>query len=62
MKIARMVQELSPHGRHIDAELDEFQPGRANVLARLKGTGNRPGLIFSAHFDTVPVGAAALVP
>jgi succinyl-diaminopimelate desuccinylase len=56
IEIARLVRGyLDDHG--IDAELDEFAPGRANVVARLKGDGGRPGLIFSAHFDTVPVGA-----
>lgn len=39
----------------LDAELDEFSPGRANVLARL-GTGDGPGLAFSAHLDTLPAG------
>ena len=54
--IARLVQGyLQENG--IEATFDEFQPGRANVLARVKGAGGRPGLIFSAHFDTVPVGA-----
>jgi succinyl-diaminopimelate desuccinylase len=56
IEIARFV-----HGRlesaGIAATLDEFQPGRANVLARIKGQGNRPALIFSAHFDTMPPGA-----
>lgn len=56
MEIAALVHGyLEEQG--IAAELDEFQPGRANVLARLKGQGGRPALIFSAHFDTVPVGA-----
>jgi len=43
----------------IPVELDEFQPGRANVIARLKGTGSRPGLVFSAHMDTMPAGQGA---
>lgn len=38
------------------SELDEFQPGRANVIARVKGTGTVPGLIFSAHIDTMTIG------
>jgi succinyl-diaminopimelate desuccinylase len=38
--------------------LDEFRPGRANVVARLKGTGAAPPLVLSAHLDTVPVGDA----
>ncbi len=48
------------HDRLLDAGfesvLDEFLPGRANVVARLKGRGERPALVFSAHFDTVPLG------
>ncbi len=56
VEIARLVHGyLQENG--IAATYDEFQPGRANVLARLEGSGGRPGLIFSAHFDTVPVGA-----
>lgn len=56
IEIARFV-----HGRleaaGIAATLDEFEPGRANVLARIGGEGNRPALVFSAHFDTMPPGA-----
>ena len=53
--IARHVCErLGQAG--IEAELDEFVPGRANVLARVKGRGERPAIVFSAHFDTVPLG------
>ena len=40
----------------LDSVLDEFTSGRANVVARLKGKGERPALVFSAHFDTVPLG------
>ena len=56
IEIARLVQGYL-RDRSIEAELDEFAPGRANLLARVKGDGRRPGLVFSAHFDTVPVGA-----
>jgi succinyl-diaminopimelate desuccinylase len=45
--------------RGIVAELDQFQPGRANVLARIKGRGEKPALVFSAHLDTVPTGDLA---
>jgi succinyl-diaminopimelate desuccinylase len=38
------------------SELRPFDGKRANVVARVEGTGARPGLIFSAHFDTVPEG------
>jgi len=40
----------------IDACLDEFEPGRANVTARIKGRTDIKGLVFSAHLDTVPIG------
>lgn len=40
----------------LDVELLPFDGKRANVLARIKGSGKRKGLIFSAHFDTVPAG------
>lgn len=36
--------------------LDEFRPGRANVMARVRGRGEKPALVFPAHLDTVPTG------
>ena len=36
--------------------LDEFAPGRANVIARVAGRGEKPALVFSAHLDTTPTG------
>jgi len=45
---------LRDHG--FDVETDEFAPDRVNVLARVSG-GVKPALIFSAHLDTMPVGA-----
>lgn len=41
----------------LDVELVAHGPDRASVLARLKGSGELPGLLYSAHLDTVPVGA-----
>ena len=43
-------------GAGLASELDEFAPGRANVLARIAGAGRRPAIVFSAHFDTLPLG------
>lgn len=40
----------------ITAELITYEDGRANLTARLRGTGGRPALVFSAHMDTVPTG------
>jgi succinyl-diaminopimelate desuccinylase len=41
-----------------DVERDEFLPGRVNLMTRVKGTGERKALVFSAHMDTMPVGDA----
>ncbi len=46
-------------GLGIEAELDEFLPGRANVVGRLRGRGEKAPLVFSAHMDTVPPGERA---
>lgn len=55
LELARFVHDkLVASG--ITSDLIEFQPDRANVVARLKGRGERPGLVFSAHFDTLPAG------
>lgn len=55
IEIARLVHaELLALG--IESELDEFLPGRANVLGRIRGTGEKPAMVLSSHMDTVPVG------
>lgn len=40
----------------IESQLDVFLPGRANVLGRIRGRGEKPALVLSSHMDTVPVG------
>jgi len=37
----------------VEVMIDEFEAGRANLLARLRGTGNGPTLCINAHADTV---------
>jgi succinyl-diaminopimelate desuccinylase len=44
------------HG--VEAEVDEFLPGRANLLARLPGNGGG-SLMLCGHMDVVPVGGSA---
>jgi len=41
----------------VEAELVMHSENRASVLARLKGQGKGPALIYNGHLDTVPVGA-----
>src|SRR5215472_285318 len=36
-----------------EVEIVEVEPGRPNVLARLRGTGGGPTLCLNAHTDTV---------
>jgi succinyl-diaminopimelate desuccinylase len=56
LEIARCLEtELS--GRGAEVEIDEFAPGRANLLARWRGGGNCGPLVFSAHLDTLPPGS-----
>lgn len=43
---AGMVAEVVPHE----------EAGRASVVGGLRGTGERPALLFSGHLDTVPAG------
>jgi len=43
----------------IAPEILEAQPGRANVVARLRGDGDEPPLMLSAHLDVVPADADA---
>lgn len=40
----------------VRAEVLPYEGKRANLVARLPGSGGRPALIFSAHLDTVPAG------
>lgn len=56
--LARKVRDrLAEAG--LSCDLLPFEEHRANLVARVKGIGERPGLIFSAHFDTVPEGELA---
>ncbi len=48
-----LTQRLRELG--LEAEIDEVETGRANVIARLRGQG--PGhLVFTGHIDVVPPG------
>ncbi len=40
----------------MQAKLLQYEGRRANLVARLPGSGKGPALIFSAHMDTVPAG------
>ncbi|MEA4961975.1 M20 family metallopeptidase [Lutispora sp.] len=40
----------------IDAYIDDVSDNRANVIGRIKGSGEREALLFNGHLDTVPPG------
>jgi succinyl-diaminopimelate desuccinylase len=40
----------------LEPDLYEYEENRVNLITRIKGTGEKPGLIYSAHMDTVPAG------
>jgi acetylornithine deacetylase/succinyl-diaminopimelate desuccinylase-like protein len=42
----------------IPVEIDEFAPGRANLLATLAGSGKRRPLLLASHIDVVPADAS----
>ncbi len=56
IEMARFIRDML-QSWGLDATLDEFEPDRANVTARLRGDGTCPGLAFSAHIDTMPAGS-----
>jgi succinyl-diaminopimelate desuccinylase len=41
----------------IDRTIQHLEAGRGNLVARLRGRGDAPTLVFCGHLDTVPVGA-----
>ena len=54
MEAARFVRRiLEKEG--IATWIYDLGDGRANLVARLKGSGKRPALAYSAHFDTISV-------
>lgn len=49
-----LASELERRG--FSAEVTDVSPGRANVTARLRGSGEAPALLFNGHIDIVPPG------
>ncbi len=45
-------------GEGIAVEVDEFAPGRANVMATLEGNGKKRPIILMNHMDVVPADAS----
>jgi acetylornithine deacetylase/succinyl-diaminopimelate desuccinylase-like protein len=56
LKAARFYEAILQQ-EGIPVEVDEFAPGRANLLATLKGSGAKRPLILMNHMDVVPADA-----
>lgn len=50
--IARFLENLG-----FTTEFVDHAENRASLIARLKGSGEKPGVMYSGHLDVVPVGA-----
>lgn len=50
----RCAEELRRDG--LEPRLLEAAPGRTNLVCRLRGTGEAPPLLLTAHLDVVPAG------
>jgi succinyl-diaminopimelate desuccinylase len=46
----------------LEVAVQNVQTGRDNLIALVKGTGDAPRLVLSAHMDTVPVGVNWTMP
>src|SRR5437763_6445972 len=55
--ILHLERILSAAG--LETSLQEFAPGRANLIARIGDVGSRLPLCFTGHVDTVPLGNAS---
>jgi succinyl-diaminopimelate desuccinylase len=54
-RLAAMVVAEALRAEGIEPLVYEVAPGRTNLVARIPGSGERPALAFSAHFDTIGV-------
>lgn len=58
LAVAKLAAEaLTAAG--IPVEYIPHEEGRSSLIAWIKGSGEIPGLMYSGHLDTVPVGASA---
>lgn len=49
-----LAEELKSSG--IEVKIRDLGNNRANVISRIKGTGEKKALVFNGHMDTVPPG------
>lgn len=54
--IARFVQDAAQDSG-LESQLQEVEPGRYNVISRLRGSGGGQSLMLNGHLDTNPAGA-----
>ena len=54
-EISKFIAEWLSIDTNAEVIRDEFETGRFNVVALLKGRVSHPNLIYIAHMDTVPM-------
>jgi succinyl-diaminopimelate desuccinylase len=59
LKAAEIILAEFNRSNAIDCRIDNWQGNRANVVAKVKSSGRRPGLLFACHIDVVGPGEAA---
>jgi acetylornithine deacetylase/succinyl-diaminopimelate desuccinylase-like protein len=52
-RAAEFIREILAR-EGISSEIIESEPGRGNLIARLKGDGSKPAMILLGHLDVVP--------
>src|SRR5512145_649125 len=54
----QIAEFLVSHMRELglDSRLQEIEPGRANAIGVLRGSGDGPALVFNGHLDTATSG------
>lgn len=56
-RCAKVLNDFFASSR-IDSQVDIWDNDRANIVATLPSTGDKPGLLFASHLDVVPPGQA----
>src|SRR5215204_6180064 len=58
IEAAKFLKKIfDEHG--IQNEIFEYKPGRANIIARIKGNGSKRPIILASHMDVVTADASA---
>ena len=60
-RLTAMIVAEKLRAEGIEPLVYEVAPGRTNLVARIPGTGEKPGLAFSAHFRLPDCGVSSFI-